>query len=97
MPFSAPVSPIRMIRALAIVPALCSGCVAVDESRISAGVYDLITPASGFINNDDRARVILDARGRVLCPSGYALRSERAIEDRAGRRSMIWRIACRGG
>jgi hypothetical protein len=96
MPCPARVPPIRILLSLAIAATICSGCAAVDERMISTGVYDLATPASGFLNNDDRARVILDARSRMLCRSGYTLQSERAIEDRAGRRTMMRRIACRG-
>ena len=46
------------------------GCVGVDEMPIAPGVFDIATPASGLIDTEGRARVILDARARELCQTG---------------------------
>ena len=46
-------------------------CVNVDEIQVRPGMFELATPASGFINCKQRARVILNLRAGELCPNGY--------------------------
>jgi hypothetical protein len=69
------------------------GCVVVDEAEIMPGVFEISTPASGLVNTESRARVILDQRALTLCPAGYEKRTERVTEDMQGRKTMIWRVA----
>ena len=70
-------------------------CVNVDEIQVMAGVFELATPASGFINSEQRARVILNLRAGELCPNGYDRLRESRIVDAQGIETVMWRIACR--
>jgi hypothetical protein len=69
-------------------------CVSVDEAQLRPGEFDIATPATGLINSEDRARVILDLRARELCPEGFNRFSESRIVDRRALETVIWRIAC---
>jgi hypothetical protein len=69
-------------------------CVSVDEAQLRPGIFDIATPATGFINSEDRARVILDLRARELCPQGFGRFSESRIVDRRAIEFVVWRIAC---
>jgi hypothetical protein len=69
-------------------------CVSVDEAQLQPGVFDIATPASGLINSEDRARVILDLRARELCPEGFNRFSEIRSVDRRALETVMWRIAC---
>ena len=71
-----------------------AGWVAVDETQISPGVFDIVTSANGGINSEGRARVILDQRAQDLCPNGYERHNERLIQDQQDRKTMTWRIVC---
>lgn len=73
---------------------LLQACVSVDEAQIRPGVFDIATPASEFINSEDRARVILDLRARELCPQGFTRFSESRIVDRRALEFIAWRIVC---
>jgi hypothetical protein len=68
------------------------GCVAIDEMQIGPRVFDIATPASGLMNTEGRARVILGERTRELCHTGYERRSESLIVDRQGHATVIWRV-----
>jgi len=70
-------------------------CVSVDEVQVMPGAFELATPASGFINSEQRARVILKLRAGELCPNGYDRLRESRILDAQGIETMAWRIACR--
>jgi hypothetical protein len=72
-----------------------AGCVAVDETRVGLGSYQLVTPANGQLNSVERARVILGVRSQELCPNGYERTVSRVVTDSVGRETLIWRIACR--
>lgn len=75
--------------------ALCvSGCVNVDERQIRPGVYVISTPASEFINSEDRARVILNLRAQELCPGGFMRFREDRIIDTKGIEFMAWQVTC---
>ena len=73
---------------------LLQACVSVDEAQLQPGVFDIATPATGLINSEDRARVILDLRARELCPEGFNKFSESRIVDRRALETVIWRITC---
>jgi len=74
---------------------ILQACVSVDEAQLRSGVFDIATPATGFINSEDRARVILGLRARELCPAGFDRLSESRIVDRNASEFVVWRIACR--
>ena len=87
--------PVVMTRArLLLFCFVLQACVSVDETQLRPGIFDIATPATGFINSEDRARVILDLRARELCPQGFGRFSESRIVDRRAMESVVWRIAC---
>ena len=73
---------------------LLQACVSVDEVQIRPGVFNVATPASEFINSEERARVVLDLRARELCPEGFRRFSESRVVDRKALETLMWRIAC---
>jgi hypothetical protein len=73
---------------------LLQACVSVDEAQLRPGVFDIATPATGFVNSGDRARVILGLRAHELCPHGFERFSESRTVDRNGFESVVWRITC---
>jgi len=80
--------------------ALCAcvaaqACVSMDEVQVMPGAFELATPASGFINSEQRARVIFGLRAGELCPNGYDRLRESRIVDGQGIETMMWRIVCR--
>lgn len=78
-----------------LLAALClSGCVSVDELQIQSGVYVIATPASEFINSEDRARVILNLRAQELCPKGFMRFREDRVIGPKGIETMAWQVAC---
>ena len=86
---------IRLRAASMLLLAFCSaGCVSVDERQLRPGVYLIATPASEFINSQDRARVILNLRAQELCPKGFMRFREDRIVDRKGIEIMAWQVAC---
>src|SRR5437588_448063 len=68
-------------------------CVSVDEVQVMPGAFELATPASGFINSEQRARVILKLRAGELCPNGYDRLRESGIVDGQGIETMMWRMS----
>jgi len=70
-------------------------CVSVDEVQVTPGMFELATPASRFINSEQRARVILNLRAGELCPNGYDRLRESRIMDAQGIETMTWRVAGR--
>ena len=69
--------------------------VSVDEVQVMPGAFEVATPASRFINSEQRARVILKLRAGELCPNGYDRLRESRIMDTRGIEIMMWRIGCR--
>lgn len=86
----------RLRAASILLPgALCvSGCVSVDEQQVQPGVYVIATPASEFINSEDRARVILDLRAQELCPKGFMRFREDRVSGVNGIEIMAWQVSC---
>lgn len=71
-----------------------SGCVSVDERQVRPGVFVISTPASEFINSEDRARIILNLRAQELCPKGFMRSREDRVIDAKGIETMAWQVAC---
>lgn len=71
-----------------------SGCVSVDERQIRSGVYVIATPASEFVNSEERARVILNLRAQELCPKGFMRFREDRVSNSKGIEIMAWQVAC---
>lgn len=81
---------------MSLLTAACvSGCLSVDARQIRPGVYLIGTPASEFINTEERAHVILDLRAQELCPGGFTRFREDQVSDAKGIEVMAWQIACR--
>ncbi len=80
---------------LLLICTVLTSCISIDERSIRPGVFDLSTPANGFINSEQRARIILGMRARELCPHGFDRLSESRIVDARALETMIWRVACR--
>lgn len=58
-------------------------------------MYLIGTPASEFINTEERAHVILNLRAQELCPRGFTRFREDRVSDTKGIEVMAWQIACR--
>ena len=83
----------RIPAVLAVVA--MSGCVAVDERMTGQQMFAISTPASGFINTEMRAHVILNLRAGEICPKGFTRFAEDRVVRPGGIEFMIWRINCR--